>query len=161
MCSINSGESIFLKESFANILSKDISRSSGRNTKSKLALLRITPHEISKRSLMGYFLNSKYLVNVFYLMECGWKASVYTKHLPIYDSSDGKIVKYISKKLPNFGITILCLALSVEPIYLCDLPGLVISSDQGNSLWVSKLQEHQKSYGLHAMSTTIDIVAQE
>jgi hypothetical protein len=86
---------------------------------------------------------------------------VYTEHLSVNNSSDGKIVKHIGKELPNFGIAILCLALCVEPIDLCDLSSLMISSNQGNSLGVSQLQEHQKSDGLYTMSATINIVSKE
>lgn len=83
---------------------------------------------------------------------------MHTKHLPINNGSDGQIVEDIGKELPDLGVAVFGLALSVEPINLCDLSGFMVTSDQTDSIWVSQLEQHQKGDCLYTMSSTIYIV---
>ena len=56
-----------------------------------------------------------------------------------YESCEGQIVKDISAISPNVKRTVFSETLIIEPIHLCNLPALMISSDQCNPIWVSHL----------------------
>ena len=51
-----------------------------------------------------------------------------SEHSVIYDGGDWDVVEQVSDVLPHLRPTKLTLTLSVAPIHLCDLPGLVVSS---------------------------------
>ena len=53
-----------------------------------------------------------------------------------------------SEILPNIGITVLSQALIIESVDLCDLLALVISSQDGDSVWVSDLKSNKEGNGL-------------
>ena len=64
------------------------------------------------------------------------------------DSSDWKVVEKGGKILPNVGISVLSKALIVETIHLCDLLGLVVTTENGNSRWISDLHGDEESNSL-------------
>ena len=53
-----------------------------------------------------------------------------------------------SEVLPNIGITVLSQALIIESVDLCDLLALVISSQNGDSVWISDLKSDKEGNGL-------------
>jgi hypothetical protein len=58
------------------------------------------------------------------------------------------VIEEGSEVLPNVGITVLSQALIIESIDLCDLLALVISSQDGDSVWVSDLKSDKEGNGL-------------
>lgn len=56
------------------------------------------------------------------------------------NSSEWEVVEKLSELFPDIGISILTQALVVETIHLCDLSGLVISSQNGDSVLEAHLQ---------------------
>ena len=62
-----------------------------------------------------------------------------------YDSCHGQIVKRVREMLPHVGISILSQAFIVETIHLRNLPTLMVSSKDCNSISVPNLQSYQKS----------------
>jgi hypothetical protein len=62
---------------------------------------------------------------------------VHTKHLSVDDSSQCQKIKDLAAGFPYGGIAILLLTLLVEAVDLCDLPRLVVSSDEGDSVRIS------------------------
>ena len=50
------------------------------------------------------------------------------KYLIINNSTDRQVVEHVSEVLPHLGVAILALTFCVEPIYLCNLSGLMVAS---------------------------------
>ena len=64
------------------------------------------------------------------------------------DSCDWEVVEKGGKILPNVGISVLSQALVVESIHLCDLFGLVVTTENGDSRWISDLHGDHERNGL-------------
>ena len=74
---------------------------------------------------------------------------MHTKNLTIYAGSERKDIKNFSAIAPNDYISILLDTLLVEPIYLCDLATLMISTDECHSLGIATLQSHKQNEDLN------------
>lgn len=61
-------------------------------------------------------------------------------HLSINDSREGQVVKYLGAVSPHRHRAVLAEALVIEAIDLCDLPGLVVPSDQSDPVWITHLR---------------------
>ena len=77
------------------------------------------------------------------------------------DGSKWEEVEKGGKILPNFGISILSKALVIESVYLSDLLGLVITTQNGDSLRVSDLHGHEQRNGLDGIVASINVVTHE
>ena len=64
------------------------------------------------------------------------------------DCGKWQVIEETGEVLPNIGITVLSQALIIESINLSDLLALVISSQDGDSAWVSDLECDQEGNGL-------------
>ena len=62
---------------------------------------------------------------------------------------------------PYVDTTILPQALVVEPISLCDLPALVVPSNQGDLVWIPYFERQQKEKSLNLVEASINKVAHE
>ena len=91
-------------------------------------------------------------------MDTWAETTVYTEYLVIDDDRQGQVVKHIRKVVPHIGITIFATAFCVEAVRLSYTTGFVIATDEMNSIWVSKLEAHEKGDGFNAEKTSIDIV---
>lgn len=61
-------------------------------------------------------------------------------YLSINQCSKGEIVKEISEVFPDVRVSILAQTLVIEPIHLSDLSALMISPQNGYSVWKSYLE---------------------
>jgi len=71
------------------------------------------------------------------------------------------VIEEGSEVLPNVGITVLSQALIIESVDLCDLLALVISSKDGDSVWVSDLKSDKEGNGLDWVIASIDVISHE
>ena len=71
------------------------------------------------------------------------------------------MIEESSEVLPNIGITVLSQALIIESVDLCDLLALVISSQDGDSVWVSDLKSNKEGNGLDWVVSSIDVISHE
>lgn len=60
-----------------------------------------------------------------------------TEELILNHSSEREVVKELGENLPNIGVSILPATFIIESINLSDLPGLMISSQNSYSVFVS------------------------
>ena len=84
-----------------------------------------------------------------------------TEDIPLDNSGQRKVVKEGCEILPHIGVSILTKALVIEPVDLRDLLGLMISSQNCDSVWVSDLERHQESHRLHGVVASVDVVTHE
>ena len=63
--------------------------------------------------------------------------------------------------MPDVGISVFPKALIVESINLSDLLAFVISSQDGDSAWVSHLQGDQEGHGLDGVVSSINVISHE
>lgn len=72
------------------------------------------------------------------------QASVYAEHSSIYDCSKGQIVKYLATPSPDVTAPIFSLTFVVEAIYLGDLSGFVVATDEGHAIWIAYFEGKQE-----------------
>lgn len=71
------------------------------------------------------------------LVQCAnfWtQTAVYAEDLSVDNGGQCEEIEDLTTCLPHRSIAVLCLALLVETVDLCDLPRLVVSSDKGDSV---------------------------
>ena len=110
---------------------------------------------------MGDFLYSVQLLNLVKSVDAGREASVETEDLIHHDSRQRKVVEELCQQSPHIRVPVLSQAFIVEAVNLSDLPALVISSQDRDSVRVSDLQSNEKSHGLNGVVASIDIVSHE
>jgi len=98
----------------------------------------ITPKKITNGSLVWYLLESIQFSDVIKSGKRWWKSTVSTKYLPFDNSSKWKIIKEISEHFPDIVILIFSNALIVEAVALSNWSWFVITSQDGDSIFVSK-----------------------
>ena len=86
---IHASHRVLFQKSHANVLAKNVASTTSRDTETGLVAVGVTPHEVSKRTLVRYFLHPLYLLNVVYIMEGRREAAVNAEHLLVNDGRDG------------------------------------------------------------------------
>mmetsp|Transcript_8049 Transcript_8049/g.11946 ORF Transcript_8049/g.11946 Transcript_8049/m.11946 type:complete len:247 (+) Transcript_8049:462-1202(+) len=158
MSSSNKTQPIDVRELLCNVLTKRVSCSSWAYSPSK-AIVRIGPHQITHWPLVGNFLHTIQFPRVVKGVNRGTKTAVKAEYLIRNDSCHWKIVKCVRKVLPYVGVTIFSKTFIIKSIYLSNLPALMISSQNCNTMSVSHLQGHQQSHSLQTVITTIDVIS--
>lgn len=67
----------------------------------------------------------------------GYRTSVDAEYLVVDDHAQREIIEHVGEMVPNAGIPIFPRALGIEAIRLSDSAGLVVSTDQMNTVGVS------------------------
>lgn len=71
------------------------------------------------------------------------------ENITLNDGSEWEVIKERGEVLPDVGVTILSKTLIIKSINLSDLLALVISSQDGDSVWVSNLAGDEEGNGLY------------
>jgi hypothetical protein len=66
----------------------------------------------------------------------------------LYNSSKWQVVEEGSEVLPHVSVAVLTEALIVEAVNLCDLLALVISTQNGDTIWEAYFQANKQSHSL-------------
>ena len=133
-------------------------------------LLGVGPHEITKRTLMRYFLQPHDSANLVERAQLRAQTTVYAQNAAINDSCNVEIVKHLAAAFPHGGASILLHAFicrlkatdtprTIETVHLRDLPTLVVPTEQGNAIRESRLERHQQRKRFKAKITAIDKIA--
>lgn len=80
--------------------------------------------------------------NVISVTEQAAQPAEELSYLAINDSREGQVVEYLCAVSPDGDGAVLAEALVVEAIDLGDLPGLVVSTNQGYPVGVAHLRKH-------------------
>ena len=89
---------------------------------------------------MRYLHNPIKLLDLIEGINTGRKTTVKAENAVFNNGRKGQVVEERCEVLPHIGISILSKALIVESINLGDLLGLVISTKNGDTIWVSYLK---------------------
>jgi hypothetical protein len=78
--------------------------------------------------------------------------------LAIDQGCEREVVEEIGEVFPDIGIPIFAEALVIEAIDLSDLTGFMVTTQNGNALWVADLKGDKESDGFNGIVTAINIV---
>lgn len=81
-----------------------------------------------------------------------------TEDLVLNECGKGEIVKEVGEVFPNVGVAVFAQALVVKSIHLRDLTGLVIASENSDTLRVANFKGNQKRNSFHGVVTAVDVV---
>lgn len=160
MCSGYKLEIIWMIKLFRDILSKWISSTSWRNTPTT-SIIWIRPKEITNWSFGWHFHDSIKLVNLIECINRWRKTTVKTENVSFNNSSKRKVIEQRGEVLPNVGISVFSQAFIIESINLCNLFGLVVTSEDGNSLWISYLEANQKRNSFNGVVASVNVISHE
>ena len=107
---------------------------------------------------MGYFLNTVKGSDVVESVDRRAQSTVQTEDLVFDESSKGEVIEEVGKVFPNVGVAVFPQALVVETVDLSDLTGLVVATEDGNTLRVTNLQTDQKGYSLDGIVASVDVI---
>lgn len=82
-------------------------------------------------------------------------------YLAFNQCCDRKIVKQVCKVFPDIGITIFPQTFIVKAVYLGDLAGFVVATQNSYPGWIADLEGNQKSHRFHRVIAPIHIVTHE
>ena len=79
--------------------------------------------------------------------------------LVVDQGGQGEVVKKIGEVFPYIGITIFSQAFVVEAVDLGDLSGLVVPTEDGDSVGIADLEGNEECYGLDGVVSSVNIVS--
>lgn len=91
--------------------------------------------------LVRYFLKTIERSDVIERVNGGREAAVQTEDLTVDERRQWQVVEKVGKVFPNVGVAVLSQALVVKAVDLCDLPRLVITSQNCDSFTVAHLDK--------------------
>jgi len=96
------------------------------------------------------------------VVECvdAWgETTVKAEDLVVNESGKREVVEEVGEVLPYVCVTVLAEALIVEAVDLGDLTGLVVSSENSDTLWVANLEGDEKGDCLDGVVSTVNIIS--
>lgn len=145
-------EVVGVVELFGDVLAEGVSSASGVHAPAG-AVIRIGPQEIAHGTFMGDFLEALQSTDVVQSLNTGGESSVEAEELVLNNCSEGEEIEEFSEALPHIGVAVLPAALIVKSINLGDLARFVITSQDGQSVFVAHLQRDQQRDCLHTVVT--------
>lgn len=149
---------IKIQKLIQHLTPKNIPSPPRRDRKARLILLRVAPHQITKRPIMRDLLEAFQTLDLLDRLDHRGEAAMDREDCVIDVYCDGEIVEDIGVGLPDDRVAVLCLALHVEPVVLGYCTRLVIPSDHRHSLRILNLQQAQQCNNLDTMRPPIDII---
>jgi hypothetical protein len=110
---------------------------------------------------VGNLLDTVQSSDVVQSVDAGRETTMKTENLVIDQGSEGEVVKEVGEILPDISVSVFAKTFVVETVDLGDLTGLVVSSEDGDSLRVSDLEGDEKSDGLNRVVTSVNIITHE
>lgn len=83
------------------------------------------------------------------------------EHLVLNDSCQWQVIEELSELLPDIGIAVLSEAFIVETVHLCDLPALVVATQNGDSVLEAHFESYKQSDSLYTVVAAIDVITHE
>jgi len=73
-------------------------------------------------------------------VDAGGETSVEAEDLVVDESGKGEVVEEIREVLPYVGVAVFSETFIIETIYLCDLTGFVVATENGDALRISDFE---------------------
>ena len=160
MCSSYQLEIIGMIKLFTNILSERVTSTSWRDTPTT-SIIWIRPKQIADWSFSWHFHDSIKLIDLIKGID-GWRQTTMKAEDVSFDNSgQRKVIEKRGEMLPNLCVSVLSKALIIESINLCNLLGLVISSQDSNSLWIPDLETNQERNSLDGVVAPVNVISHE
>jgi hypothetical protein len=81
------------------------------------------------------------------------------KYAAIYDGTQREIIEDFTAPAPHVAAAVLALTLVVEPVYLRDLPRLVVSADESYAIRISHFERQKEKKRFDAVEPSIHKVS--
>jgi len=153
-------DGIIMSERFGDIGSEKEASSTRRKTPAR-NIIRIGPEQVAHGSVMRNLLLSIYSPNLIDSLQHRTQAAVDAKDAAVDDGAQGEIIKDFATPAPYVAAAVLALTLVVKPVHLCDLPRLVVSTDERDAIWIAHFERQEKEEGFDAVETSIHEVSNE
>ena len=150
MSTSNHFEVVDMIEGFSDVLTESVSSTSWVHTPS-WSVIRVWPQKITHRSLVRNFLDSFQRSDVVQSFNWWRKPTVKAEKWVFNNCSQREIVEKFRQSFPNVAVSIFSWTLIIESVYLSDLPGFVITSENDDSVFVPDLEGNQKSDGFNTV----------
>lgn len=115
------------------------------------SVVGVGPQKVAHGSLVRNFLNSFQGSDVVQSFDWWRKTTVKAEEWVFDNGSQWKVVEKFSQGFPDVAVSILSGALIIKSVYLSDLPGFVVTSENDNSVFVSDLKGNQESDGFNTV----------
>eukprot|EP00567_Pseudictyota_dubia_P007413 CAMPEP_0197436974 /NCGR_PEP_ID=MMETSP1175-20131217/4295_1 /TAXON_ID=1003142 /ORGANISM="Triceratium dubium, Strain CCMP147" /LENGTH=357 /DNA_ID=CAMNT_0042966381 /DNA_START=566 /DNA_END=1640 /DNA_ORIENTATION=- len=126
-----------------------------------LDLLRVGPHEVTHRPVVGNLLLPIDDSDLVQGVDAGAQPAVDREDLILDDGAETEVVEYLCAIPPHIDAPVLAQALVVEAVDLRDLTALVISTDERDAIRVTHLESEKQKEGFHGVVAPVDEVAKE
>jgi hypothetical protein len=83
---------------------------------------------------------------------------VEAEDLIVNERGEGEVVEEIGEVFPNVGIAVFSETLVVEAIYLSDLTGFMITTENCDALGVSDFESNQESNSFDRVVSSINVI---
>jgi len=153
-------QGVLVVEGFCDVLPERVPRSPRRDSP-PVPLIRVRPHQVTDRTLVGDLDVSVQLLYVLDPVERGREASVGAEDSIVDNGGKGEEVKQVRKMLPNVRRSVDPQAFVVKPINLSDLAALMVSASQTDSVGIPNLKSNEEEHTIEGIIASINIVTKE
>ena len=137
-----------LVEFRSDSVSEKVACASWRDSPS-LDVLWIGPHQVREWTLVWNLHSPVDESDLIQGLDLWGETSMDAENFALDDSTNSKVVEDLSAVLPWVGVTILAHGLLIETIDRGDATGLVVSSEEGDAVWILELEAEEELEGLH------------
>mmetsp|Transcript_48829 Transcript_48829/g.156165 ORF Transcript_48829/g.156165 Transcript_48829/m.156165 type:complete len:274 (-) Transcript_48829:2-823(-) len=156
----NEREAIAMVELLGDVLAEGVAGPSGAYAPAQ-AVVRVAPKEVAHGALVRHFLDSVNLPHLVQVVDVGRETTVLCEYLALHERRQGEVVKEVRETLPSTLTIVLSRALVVETVDLCDLPALMVPSEDRDPLRKSDLETKEQGDAFHREVTAVDVVPQK
>lgn len=154
----NQRQTVVVVEGLRDVLAERVARTTGRDAPAA-AVIGVGPQQVAHGALVGDLLDAVKGTDVVERVDAGREAAVQTEDLVVDEGGEWEVVEEVSEIFPHVGVSVLAQALVVEAVDLRDLPGLVVSSEDGDALGVSDLEGDEEGDRLDRVVASVNVVA--
>lgn len=132
VCSGYQCKTIVMIECFRDVLTEGVPGTSWTDTPST-SVVRITPEEITHRTLVGNFLDSVKRSDVVECVDAWRQPTVQAEDLVVDEGGKGEVVEEVGEVFPDIGVAVFSQAFVIKSIDLCDLTAFVVTTEDGDA----------------------------